>query len=417
MPPPAHRKGSVPQRSLVVAGVLATVAVVVVAVTAVVTTGSTARDPSHHGSGRATGSASVPAGGASSPATTRGVGAADSHCPCPNLIPGSNPAVVPAPVLIADHRNNRLLIVAPNGSVAWEFPRPGDLAPGQSFLVPDDAFVTPDGRYIVATQEDDFVISIVSIPAHRVVWRYGTPGVPGSGPNQLSNPDDAMMMPDGDIMTADIKNCRVLVLRPGLAVPVKVYGRTTQACWHNPPTDWGSPNGSFPMSNRDYLVTEINGSWVDELTLGGVVRFSIHPPGVAYPSDTNEVRPGLYLTVDYSYPGQIVEFNAAGHLIWRFAPPGSGALDHPSLALPMPNGYILCNDDFNHRVIVIDPATNRIVWQYGHTGFSGTAAGYLNDPDGVDLMPPFSVSIARAASMGEYPVPAGARAVPGMAGD
>ena len=61
----------------------------------------------------------------------------------------------------------------------------------------------------------------------------------------------------------------------------------------------------------------------------------------------------------------------------------------------MPNGDILCNDDFNHRVIVIDPVNDRIVWQYGHTGVAGTGAGYLNDPDGVDLMPPFSLTIAR----------------------
>ena len=217
------------------------------AAVAFLTLGSSGRDPSRSGSGRADGSAGGRVGRASSsPAVTRGSAPADSRCPCPNLIPGSNPAVLPASVLIADHRNNRLLIVAPNGSVTWEFPRPGDLAPGQTFLVPDDAFVTPDGRYIVATQEDDFVISTVSIAAHRIVWRYGTPGVPGSGPNQLWNPDDAMMMPDGDVMTADIKNCRVLVLRPGLGQPVKIFGRTTQACWHDPPDRLGQPKRFVP---------------------------------------------------------------------------------------------------------------------------------------------------------------------------
>ena len=119
------------------------------------------------------------------------------------------------------------------------------------------------------------------------------------------------------------------------------------------------------------------------------------PPGVAYPSDTNEVYPGRYLTADYSQPGQVVEFNSSGHLLWRF-----GGLNHPSLALPLPNGDILVNDDYNHRVIVIDPLTNRIVWQYGHTGVPGTAPGYLNDPDGVDLVPPDSMLITHAPTMG-----------------
>jgi hypothetical protein len=52
---------------------------------------------------------------------------------------------------------------------------------------------------------------------------------------------------------------------------------------------------------------------------------------------------------------------------------------------------VLANDDHNHRVIVIDPRTDRIVWQYGHTGIPGRKPGYLNDPDGVDLAPPNSL--------------------------
>jgi outer membrane protein assembly factor BamB len=321
--------------------------------------------------------------------------------------------VLPGPVLIADHLNNRLLIVDPNGTIAWQFPRPGDLAPGQSFKVPDDAFFTPDGKYILATQEDDFVISLIDVATHRIVWRYGTPGVSGSGPNHLWNPDDAIMAPNGNIILADIKNCRLLILRPPSHQPLKIYGQTTHACAHRPPTDWGSPNGAFPMSNGKELVTEINGDWANAMSLAGQVQWSTHPPGVNYPSDTNEVRPGVYLTVDYSNPGQIVEFNRSGKLLWRFTGTGANTMDKPSLALPLPNGDILANDDYNHRVIVVDPHTNRIVWQYGHTGVHGTAPGYLYDPDGVDLMPPHSLAITHARTMGEYPVPPGAPPVSG----
>jgi hypothetical protein len=67
----------------------------------------------------------------------------------------------------------------------------------------------------------------------------------------------------------------------------------------------------------------------------------------------------------------------------------------------MPNGYVLVNDDFNHRVIVINPANNRIVWQYGHTGIAGRSPGYLNDPDGIDLVPPDSFLIRHAATIGQ----------------
>jgi hypothetical protein len=312
------------------------------------------------------------------------------------LAPGSDPSVLPADVLIADHKNNRLLIVDPQGRIRWEFPRPGDLAPGQTFLEPDDAFFSPDGRYIIATQEDDYVISVISVATSKIVYRYGVPGVPGAGPDHLFNPDDAMLTPAGVIVSADIKNCRIVIITPPAHILTRVIGQTTNACMHDPPHRFGSPNGAFPMTDGNYLITEINGDWADEMSLGGAVSWTANPPGVLYPSDTNEVYPGRYLTVDYSDPGQVVEFTSAGRLLWRM-----GGFNQPSLALPLPNGDILLNDDFNHRVCVVDPATNRIVWQYGHTGKSGSAPGYLYDPDGVDLVPPDSLLVTHAATMGE----------------
>ena len=214
------------------------------------------------------------------------------------LTPGSDPSVLPADVLIADHKNNRLLIVDPLGHIRWEFPHPGDLAPGQTFLEPDDAFFSPDGRYIIATQEDDYVISVISVATSKIVYRYGVPGVPGAGPNHLFNPDDAMLTPTGAVVSADIKNCRIVIITPPAHTLTRVIGQTTNACMHDPPHRFGSPNGAFPMTDGNYLITEINGDWVDEMSLTGAVSWSARPPGVLYPSDTNEVYPGRYLTAD-----------------------------------------------------------------------------------------------------------------------
>jgi hypothetical protein len=320
------------------------------------------------------------------------------------LQPGSDPSVLPGPVLIADRSNNRLLVVNPQGQITWEFPRPGDLAPGQTFLVPDDAFFSPDGKEIVVTEEDDFVISVIDVATHRIVYRYGTPGVPGMGPNQLWNPDDAMMLPDGYILTADIKNCRILLIAPGAHSPADIIGTTTNACYHQPPARFGSPNGAFPMTNGDYLITEINGDWVDEMSLNGTVYKSFHPPGVAYPSDSNEVSPGVYVTVSYTDPGVLETFDSSGNLIWRYQPlPGDPQLNQPSLAVPLPNGDFLMNDDLNDRVVVIDPRHDKVVWQYGFTGQAGSSPGYLSQPDGVDLVPPYSLDMRHRTTMGEAP--------------
>jgi len=307
------------------------------------------------------------------------------------LTPGSDPSVLPGPILIADKLNNRLVVVDPQGRVRWQFPRPGDLAPGQTFRVPDDAFFSPDGTKIVATQEDDFAVSVIDIATHRIVFRYGVPGHPGHNANHLDNPDDALMLPGGDLLMADIRNCRVVLVPFGAHTPARAYGQPG-SCMHRPPSRFGSPNGAFPMSNGHYLVTEIQGDWVDEMAPGGKVFWAAHPPGVSYPSDTNEVRTNVYLTVDYTSPGQVLTFDSRGRLLWRYRPLDPvRRLDHPSLALPLPNGMVLVTDDRNHRVIVVDPRTGRIVWQYGHLHRPGRAPGFLDNPDGLDLLPPFSL--------------------------
>jgi len=50
-------------------------------------------------------------------------------------------------------------------------------------------------------------------------------------------------------------------------------------------------------------------------------------------------------------------------------------------------GLIAINDDYRHRVVIVSIREHRIVWQYGHTDQPGTAPGYLNTPDGLDLLP------------------------------
>jgi outer membrane protein assembly factor BamB len=301
-------------------------------------------------------------------------------------------------VLIADRDNNRLIEVSPQGKVIWLFPAAGDLAPGQSFRVPDDAFFSPDGHRVIATQEDDQAISVIDPASGRIVYRYGHPGEPGAQDGYVHNPDDALLMPSGEILSADIMNCRLLVIRPPRHRPLRALGATGR-CEHEPGVSFGSPNGAFPMSNGDTAVTEINGNWVDVLGRDGRALLAVHPPQFSYPSDTNELRTGVFLSVDYASPGAIETFTSRGTLLWRYAPSGDTALDHPSLALPLPNGDVLANDDRNHRVIVVDPRTNRIVWQYGHTGVRGSGEGFLSNPDGVDLAPPYSLAERFAATM------------------
>lgn len=302
------------------------------------------------------------------------------------LAPGSDPSVLPGAILIADEGNGRMVVVDPQGQVRWRFPQKGDLKKGQIFRVPDDVFFSPDGKSIIATESENQMVSIIDIATRKITFQYGYSMRESSKKNYLANPDDAIMLKDGRLLIADIKNCRLLFINPKTRATTQL-GKSGR-CVHNPPKTFGSPNGAFPMKDGRYLITEINGDWVDAMTLDGTVSWSVHAPGVKYPSDTSEVSPGVYLTVDFSKPGQLVKFNDKGKLLWRYRPSGKNALDHTSLAHALPNGDIIATDDRNNRVIVVDPKTNKIVWQYGKYRVAGTKAGYLSNPDGLDVLPP-----------------------------
>ncbi len=352
------------------------------------------------GSNLLTPSGASPSAGLMSPASSGGAsddpaGAAAAAVAADPASPGagaSAPPTAPAPpagpfpygLLIADRGNARIIAVNNAGHVFWQFPVKGSLPPGVHFAA-DDAFVAPDGKTIVANDEYNQVIYRIDIRTRKVIWKYGHYGVASGAIGYLHNPDDAYPLANGDIVVADIVNCRVLEIAPDKHI-VSMHGHTG-ACTDHAPSTYGDPNGDTPLPDGGLLITEIHGSRVVRLSPTGQVLFDIHVP-VAYPSDAQLDSHGNVIVVDYSNPGAVVAVTPTGKLLWRYAPTsGPGRMDHPSLGTPLPNGDIVINDDARDRMIVLDPRTMKIVWQYGHTDVSGTRAGYLSDPDGHQPIP------------------------------
>jgi hypothetical protein len=209
----------------------------------------------------------------------------------------------------------------------------------------------------------------------------------GFAKGYLNGPDDAYMWPDGSIGVADIRNCRLILIDQASKAIKNQLGRTGY-CAHNPPKSFGLPNGDTPLDNGHVLTTEILGSWVSELGWDGTLYWTVRAPGIRYPSDAQMLPDGNILLVDYSRPGQILIMTRQGTPVWRYAPrSGPAMLDHPSLAIELSNGLIALNDDFRNRVIVIDPKTDKIVWQYGINDRRGRTDGLLFIPDGIDIKP------------------------------
>src|SRR5579862_859107 len=306
------------------------------------------------------------------------------------------PPPIPGYLLIADRGNDRMLLVDGRKRILWRYPRPGQPVP-MPFRFDDDTFFGPVPDRIISNQEDQHTIQVISFPAGRVIWRYGHVNERGSAPGYLNTPDDAYLLRSGLISVADAYNCRVIFIDPHTHRIVNSYGSPLR-CHHDPPRSLGSVNGASSLPDNGTLISEINGSWVDDLGPSGELRWAVQAP-VSYPSDPQLLSSNRILIADYAHPGAALIMTRTGRVLWKYAPrSGPGELDHPSLAIRIARDLIAINDDYRDRVVVVSISKHRIVWQYGHTDQRGTGPGYLHTPDGLDLLTPSGASRVAAVT-------------------
>jgi hypothetical protein len=292
------------------------------------------------------------------------------------------PGPIPGYLLIADRGNNRMLLVDSARRIYWRYP--GGHAPAMPFIFGDDTFFGPHHDRIISNQEDQNTIQIISFPGKRILWRYGHVNVKSGKPGYLNTPDDAYLLPNNRVTVADAYNCRVLFMSLAHRI-IRQYG-TTGVCRHAPPQYLGAVNGATPLPDGGTLISEIAGSWIDDIGPTGKLRWTVQAP-VSYPSDPQLLGPNRILLADYATPGHAIIMTRTGHVLWRYGPAsGPGALNHPSLATQIAPDLVAINDDFRDRVVIVSIRLHKIVWQYGHTDQPGTAPGYLNTPDGLDLL-------------------------------
>lgn len=338
-------------------------------------------------------------GGSRGAAVTDVLSASLDPAPAASATPAAPPSTVPVAsaetrpfaglLLIADRGNNRLLVVNAMQHIIWRYPSPRLPAPPFRFYFPDDAFWVHGGRAILVNEEENHTVALIAYPSGKTLWTYGHVGVAGSGTGYLHQPDDVYPYPGGGLVVADAQNCRLLFF-DAAGQPTHQIG-TTGVCDHHLPATVGYPNGDTPLPNGHLLVSELNGGWVDEVTATGHAVWALQLPQATTPSDPQRLADGTYLVANYEDPGGIVRFDRNGKVLWWYHPTtGTGALDHPSLAVPLPNGLVAAVDDYHHRVVIIDPVTEAIVWQYG-TGVAGIGRGQLSFPDGLDLLLPGNV--------------------------
>jgi len=279
-------------------------------------------------------------------------------------------------LVIADAGNHRLVELDGWGRFVQAVVLP---AP---FRYTDDVFFASDGKTVYVTDPEVDLVGRVTYPAGQLLWTYGRPFKPG--PGALDNPDDLVPLPSGLLALADIRNCRVLLLSPK-GERVRTLGQT-RVC-KNQDGFFNKPNGAFPLGKDRLIVTEIVGHDLAITDLQGH-RLKTLPLPLHYPSDANLTPWGTILVVDWWRPGAVLELDLEGRVLWRYAPQDPARrLDHPSVAIGLPNGLVALTDDWRHRVLVLDRKTGRVVLQYGQTDRPGMGVGFLRFPDGMDRRP------------------------------
>jgi hypothetical protein len=302
----------------------------------------------------------------------------------------------PGNILITDQFNNRVIEIDPAGKVVWKFGRgPTDISP-RSIVGTNDAervgrFTLMAGTGIPpgATSNcpngcvDNRVLLVNA--AGEIVWQYGKFGVTGFGPNELNTPVANTFLPYGTVLITDQANQRVIEVRLADKAIVWQYGQNGVAGMDA--DQLSNPNSAELLMNGDILIADENNNRAIEVTHKTpstiIATFTAQgtTSGVAFASRLGN---GDTLITD-SNNSRIVEVDASDNVVWEYftnTRPGSDASPLPTRAVRLVNGNTLISDQFNDQVIEVDVAKD-IVASYGTInmpGFSRGSATLMNAP-------------------------------------
>ena len=225
-----------------------------------------------------------------------------------------------------------------------------------------------------------------------IVWQYGQFGVTGFGPNQLNTPVQNTYLPqanhDDHVLITDQGNERIIEVRRSDKAIVWQYGQN--GVIGNRPNQLSNPNAAELLTNGNILISDENNNRaievthttpsmiVETFTAGGTVS------GVAFAS---RLPNGNTLITD-SNNSRIVEVDSHDRVEWFYftnTRPGSNSAPLPTRAVQLANGNILISDQFNDQVIEVTHTTPAvIVASYGTINVPGyspsTAIQFLNAP-------------------------------------
>ena len=308
----------------------------------------------------------------------------------------------PGNILITDQFNSRVIEINLSGNIVWTFGNGHGDTSANAIAGTNDAERVPGGLTLISgtgippgvttnCKKSGCVDNRVLLvdKGDNIVWQYGQFGVTGFGPNQLNTPVQNTYLPNGHILITDQGNERIIEVDRTTNSIVWQYGQN--GIVGIGPNQLSNPNSAELLKNGNILIADENNNRAIEVTHNMpsiiVATFTNHgsTSGVAFASRLDN---GDTLITD-SNNARIVEVNAHDDLVWQYftnTDPKSNTAPLPTRAVELANGNVLISDQFNDRVIEItNPGTNtvRTVASYGvinDPGFSPSTANFLNGP-------------------------------------
>ena len=222
------------------------------------------------------------------------------------VIPGKYPHSVDpmddGRILVTDTDTHRIVALDPDGSISWDSDFVSPLSDGSTLLHPNDAEILPNGNILICERDNYRVIEIDW--DGNILWQYGTLGVPGSGPNLLSNPHNSDRLANGNTLIADSLNNRIL--------EVDLAGNIVWD-FSMPGDPMNYPRDADELPDGTVLITDSKGGRIIHVEKPGTVLGIISFPHKLYEADL--LPNGNYLVSG----GAIYEVEPDGTIVWTYA--------------------------------------------------------------------------------------------------
>jgi hypothetical protein len=318
----------------------------------------------------------------------------------------------PGNILITDQFNNRVIEIDPEGNIVWHFGNGPQDTSASSIVGTNDAERVGHLTLMSGTGIPPGATSncpsgcvdnrVILVNRHgKIVWQYGQFGVTGFDPNQLNTPVQNTFLPDGHVLITDQGNERIIEVRRKDNAIVWQYGEN--GVIGIGPNQLSNPNAAELLANGNILISDENNNRAIEVTHTTpsqiVMTFTAQGTvsGLAFAS---RLPNGNTLLTD-SNNSRIVEVDPNDMLVWEYftnTRPGSNPAPLPTRAVRLANGHTLISDQFNDQVIEVNRSKD-IVRSYGSInipGFNVTNANLMNAPysayvigDYTGITPPF----------------------------